>query len=96
MIPKDYGLAPLVAKEGTYFVIPSLVKNPGEEAGGRVMSFGTQADLDTTKAYYDNLAKASAAFFSWTFVNGNELVQINGDLPEPKARQYEAALKTLR
>jgi hypothetical protein len=38
------------------------------------------------------MGKASAAFFSWVFVKGDVVVQINGDLSEDKARQYEAAI----
>lgn len=95
MTRDDFGLAPYVATEGTRFVIPSLSRTTGEESGGRVMSFASQEDLDRTKAYYDDLGRGSAAFFSWTFAAGNVLVQINGELGEPQARQYEAALKTL-
>jgi hypothetical protein len=36
-----------------------------------------------------------AAFFSRVFVKDNILVQINGDLPETKANQYQAALNKL-
>ena len=44
---------------------------------------------------YKELGQASAAFFSWLFIRDNVLVQINGDLPEDRARQYEEALATL-
>lgn len=92
MTKDDYGMAPMVAAEGTRFLVLSL----GEGAGGRVMSFKTQKDLDKTKAFYDDLAKESAFLFSWTFAKDNILVQINGDLPEDLAKQYEAALNDLR
>jgi len=91
MTKDDYGVAPMVATEGTRFLIPSLC----EDCGGRIMSFASQGDLDATKAYYDELGKTSAAFFSWTFASDNILVQINGDLPEPQARAYEQALRGL-
>ena len=91
MTPKDYGLAPLVAVEGTHFIVPSLCS----DCGGRVLSFANQDDLSKTKAYYDNLSKQSAAFFSWVFVKDNILVQINGTLPEAKAKQYQSALDNL-
>lgn len=91
MTPADYGLAPLVAVEGTRFFIPSL----GAEAGGRAMSFNTLDDMNRVKKYYDDLARSSAALFSWVFLNGNILIQINGTLPENKARLYESTLNAL-
>ena len=60
------------------------------------MSFGNQGDLDRTKAYYDKWGKESARLFSWTFAHNNLLVQINGKLPEAKARAYEAALDSIK
>lgn len=92
MTQDDYGMAPMLAVEGTRFLIPSLCPS----CGGRVLSFASQNDLDATQAYYVELGKSSALFFSWTFARGNILVQINGDLPEEKARQYEVALNTLK
>ncbi len=92
MTKEDYGLAPMAATEATRFLIPSL----GEDTGGRAFIFENQEDLNRTKAYYDELGKASAAFFSWTFTNGLTLVQITGDLPEDKAKQYEAALQGMK
>ena len=91
MTKDDYGLAPMVAKEGKRFLIPSL----GEDNGGRIFTFNNTEDLEKTKAYYDDLGKESAAFFSWTFVKDKVLVQINGDLPEDKAKKYEAALNSI-
>lgn len=91
MAKEDYGLAPLTATEGTHFFIAAL----GQGGGGRIMSFASAADLARVKAYYDNLGKQSAAFFSWVFVRDNILVQINGDLPEAEARKYEVALGQL-
>jgi hypothetical protein len=79
------------AREGTRFFIPSL----GPDNGGRIMSFDNQEDLQDTKEFYDKMGREMAALFSWTFEHKNILVQINGDLPEDKARRYEAALKSL-
>lgn len=92
MTKDDYGMAPMFEVEGIRFLIPSLCA----DCGGRVLSFASQGDLDTTQAYYVELGKSSALFFSWTFAKDNILVQINGDLPEEQARQYEAALNTLK
>lgn len=91
MTKDDYGMAPMRAVEGTRFFIPSLCT----DCGGRIFSFSSQEDLEATKTYYAELGKNSALFFSWVFVKDNILVQINGDLPEEKARQYESALNSL-
>lgn len=91
MGPQDYGAAPMTAAEATRFLIPSL----GEDSGGRIFSFSSPADMESLRAYYTELGKASALFFSWVFVKDNILVQINGSLPEEQARQYEAALGAL-
>lgn len=91
MTVDDYGFAPLVAIEGTRFLIPSLCA----ECGGRILSFASLEDLEKSRAYYVDLGRESAAFYSWTFVKDNILVQINGDLPEEKAQQYEAALNAM-
>lgn len=92
MEPKDYGLAPMRAKEGQRFQLPSLC----DECGGRVFSFSTTADRDAMKSYYEELSKQSAAFFSWVFVKDNLLVQLNGELPKDKAEAYNAALEAVR
>jgi len=88
MTKDDYGMAPMTAVEGIRFLIPSLCP----DCGGRVLSFASPEDLEMTKAYYVELGRASAIFFSWVFVKDNILVQINGDLPEERAKQYEVAL----
>lgn len=88
---EDYGLAPLVG-QGVRFLIPSLCA----DCGGRVFAVENENDMTRLKAYYDEMGKASAAFFSWTFRRGNILVQINGDLPEQRARAYEAALQAMQ
>jgi len=92
MTKDDYGLAPLTAVEGVRFLVPSLCA----DCGGRLYSFASQADLRLMEDYYVKLGRASAMFFSWVFVKDNILIQINGDLPEEIARQYEAALQDMR
>jgi hypothetical protein len=83
----DYGLAPYVCS-GTRFFIPSL----GPDNGGRIFVCDKSEDRDALSNYYTEMGKASAAFFSWVFVKGDVVVQINGDLSEDKARQYEVAI----
>lgn len=92
MTKDDYGLAPLMTVEGIRFLIPSLCS----DCGGRIMVFDDPTGLEATKAYYEEMGKSSAALFSWVFVKDNILVQINGDLPEDKALQYQATLETLQ
>lgn len=87
MAKDDYGLAPFVCT-GTHFFIPSI----DPTAGGRVFICDNAEDVTALSDYYDKLGKSSALFFSWVFVKGNVVVQINGDLPEDKARQYETAI----
>lgn len=87
MSPKNYGFAPYVCK-GVRFLIPSL----GEDSGGRILACPNAADRDTIAGYYERLGKKSAVFFSWVFVKGNIVVQINGDLDEDKAKKYEQAI----
>jgi hypothetical protein len=84
----DYGMAPL-GDEGIRFLIPSL----GEDAGGRVIYYEDKEYLNKAKDYYVDLGKESAMLFSHVFTNGNIIVQINGDLDESKAKEYEKSLK---
>lgn len=90
--PEEYGLAPMVAAEGSRFYIPSICA----ECGGRIFSFSSQEDLNTMRSYYTGLAERSAFLFTWVFTRDNILVQIRGDLDETRARQYEAALGALQ
>jgi len=88
---QDIGLGPRVIVEGTRFFIPSLGKNNG----GRIFSYASQADLNATKNYYLNAVKAGGATRIWLFTKDNILVQINGGLPDAKAKQYEAAMNKI-
>jgi hypothetical protein len=87
MKPKDYGLGPYLGR-GTRFIIPSLCS----DCGGRIFDFDNANDLSAVENYYVSLGKASAALFSWTFKNGNVLMQINGTLPEDQAFKYRDIL----
>lgn len=85
-------MAPTSFKEGTHFFVPSLC----EDCGGRAFSFENAEDQKLVADYYNELGRRSGMLFSWVFEYDNLVVQINGDLPEAQARQYEAALKTLQ
>jgi len=87
MTKDDYGLAPYVC-EGTRFFIPSL----GQDKGGRLYVCDNDKDRDLLTDFYTEAGRTSAIFFSWVFTKGNIVVQINGDLPEDTARQYESAI----
>ena len=91
MTKDDYGASPYVAVEGTRFLIPSLC----ETCGGRILVFANIEDLELSKSYYVELGRQSALFFSWVFEKDNVLVQINGDLDEGAAAEYEDALNSL-
>jgi hypothetical protein len=58
--------------------------------GGRVFSFASQARVDPLGGYYVQPAKASGASSSRTVAKEIILVQLNGGLPETKARLYAA------
>ena len=88
----DYGLAPMNALEGYRFIIPSLCA----DCGGRLYIFDDPQKLGQMKEYYDGLAEVSAMYFSWVFVQDNILIQINGDLPEAQALQYQQALVNMK
>lgn len=88
MGPDDYGLGPYVAS-GVHFLVPSLCP----DCGGRAF-VGSADDIEKLRVYYDTISQASAAFSSWVFVSpdGRALIQLNGDLPEARARQYQAVI----
>jgi len=87
----DYGLAPYVCT-GIHFLIPSLCP----DCGGRVFACDSQADQDKLEEFYVTMGQESALFFSWVHTKDNILVQINGDLPEDQAQQYQTALNNLQ
>lgn len=91
MTPQDYGLAPL-ADEGIRFFIPSICS----DCGGRVLYYQDKTYLEKANNYYITLGKESAILFSWVFMRENILVQINGDLPEAKAKEYERILNEIK
>jgi hypothetical protein len=88
---EDDGLSMFMAVEATPFRIPSA----GANEGGIILSFYKADDLARMRNYYLALNKSLPQFSSWVFVKDNILLQINGSLPGPKARQYAAALEAL-
>ena len=93
MTVKDFGLAPKRTDDATHFLVPSVCP----DCGGRAFVFTNLDDLRATKAYYDDLGKSSAAFFSWAFANEARLalVQINGDMSKAQATKYKEVIDGL-
>jgi hypothetical protein len=89
---RQIGPAPFVTDDMARFLIPSL----GADNGGRVFVCATAEKAAKLKAYYDGLGEASAAFYSHCFRNGPAVVQINGDLPDDKAKEFERTLMRMR
>ncbi len=92
MTKDDYGMAPMMAKEGIRFFIPSL----GPDNGGRIFAFATKEELEKTRDYYVKMGKESAMFFSWVVEKDNILIQINGNLKEEVANKYKDALNNMK
>ena len=85
MDKKEFGDA---RKEGKRVLIPSL----GDDAGGRLMSFDKEKDLETTKAYYVDLGKSGPMFFSHTHQSGQFLLQMNGEMEDAEFEKYMKAM----
>lgn len=83
----DYGFAPVVC-EGTLFYITSL----GVINGGHIYICETPEDMEKLVTYYTDLSKKSSALHTWVYTKDNIVLQLNGELPEDKAKQFEAAL----
>lgn len=86
----DYGLVPYLCK-GAHFFTPSVCS----DCGGRVFICPNQDDLTSLQSYYQDLGRQSAALYSWVFSKNNVLIQINGDMQESVARNYEAVLNSI-
>ena len=88
----DDGLATWLPVDSTRFLIPSA----GEGEGGMLLSLASAEDLKRMQNYYLGLNRSLPAFGSWVFVKDNLLLQINRSLPEARAKQYEAALNSIK
>ena len=70
------------------FLIPSL----GPDNGGRVFICDKQDEQNQIVSYYEGLNRTSSLYFSWVFIKGNIVVQINGDLDGDTAEKYDQAI----
>ena len=87
MTTDEYGEAPKVCT-GTRFLIPSL----GQDNGGRIFICDKSEEQDQLVSYYQGLNKTNSFLFSWIYVKGNIVVQINGDLDGQTAAKYNQAI----
>jgi hypothetical protein len=69
------------------------VGGPDNGVGGRVFTFESEEDLAPVRDYYEELGRASGMFFFHVFVEGNTLLQINGELPKNQAEEHEVVLR---
>ena len=65
------------------------------DEGSRVFTFESRYDLDPVRNYYERLGRVSGWLDSHIYVEGNTLLQINGELPKDRAEEYEAVLDEL-
>ncbi len=84
------GFAIWMAVQATPFQL-----SPQQGERGLLLTFNNPADLEITRAYYLELNNALPRYSSWLFVKGNVLLQINGEVPEARAREYAAVLESL-
>ncbi len=83
---EDRSLIPKTYEEQMSFTIPSS----GERSGGRVFTFPSREALDPVSEYYEEFG---GVFASYVYVEGNVLVQIDGDVPEDQADRYGEVLQ---
>jgi hypothetical protein len=88
MTNADYGPAPVTGVEGTRFILPSLCAN----CGGRLIRFDNSESQKKLHDYYVGLGNNNPVMFSWVFTKDNFLLQINGDISESQAKEYQRVL----
>lgn len=62
---------------------------------GTILTFHSEDELVRMANYLRALGQSIPAYRSWVFVRDNALVQIDGELPEERATQFEEALYSL-
>jgi hypothetical protein len=81
MEASDFGMAPYVSQEAMIFEVET-------EMNSRVFKVTNKDDLSKLKAYYDDLGKASALFYSHTYSKGEYLIQMNGEISKAVFDKY--------
>lgn len=91
----DLGMAPYTTDNMVFFGAQLAVDPVTDENGetdpynyGRLFFIEDEEDMKLQKAYYDDLAKQSALFYSHTYQKGNVLLQMGGDVPDEDFEKY--------
>lgn len=83
----DFGMAPLVSEEAMIFTVDAE-----NERNARVFKIDNEEDLNKLKAYYDDLGKESALFYSHTYAKGKFLIQAGGEIPKEDFAKYKQVM----
>ncbi len=75
-------------KDAKRILVPAL----GEDSGGRLFEFKNKEDLEQAKKYYDDLGNGNQMLFSHTYVKGNFLLQMNGDMEDAEFNKYKEVM----
>ena len=86
MTKDDYGLMPELCP-AVIFDIPSQ-----GDKHGRVFVCEDSDKREAVANYYITIRKTNAMLWSWVYVKGNFVVQLNGEIDEAIAKKYEAAI----
>ena len=95
----NFGLCPMYAIAAVDFEIPSVCLGPQTiSCGARVFVFAAsdKAGLEKTRDFFAAIGKSSAMFFTWLLIHDNILVEMSGDVPEAKVKQYQDALDSMK
>ncbi len=91
-VPEDFGgLTPRCLDNAQRFFTPSLPF----PAGGLALVCPTAAEAQLAKAEFDALGVQDPARRSWTYLNNNVLLQVDGRLPPEQAVRYEQVIANL-
>jgi hypothetical protein len=86
MIKDDYAGAPVMSLQGICFYTSSN----GEGCSARILSFLDQTSLEKTRQFFTDNG------YTWLFTNQNILVEMNPEVNESTARNYESILNEVK
>jgi len=89
-VETEPGNLPAIAKE----IVKFSVSLPGEEWEGTILSFELKDNLNKVRNYYLGL-NGRGELYTWSFVKGNILLVLPGNIAEEKAKQYKNALNNM-
>lgn len=91
-VPEDFGgLTPRCLDNSQRFYTPSL----GFPAGGIVLVCPSANEAQLAKAEFDALGVRDPARRSWTYLNNNVFLQVDGRLPPEASVRYEQVIAAL-